>query len=344
MQRITGWITGLGILELSVIVLILINSLAFFLYTADKRKAVNNKRRINENTLIFFTLAFGGIGAFFGMRVAGHKTKSKKFRLAAAIGIVVALIPVIHIAHGYTLDKIIRYAEIEYKSENWPAELDGYRIAFMTDFHIITDSEMRGVAEELNGRDIDLLLLGGDFYMYTAHYRGTLREIAQVRTKDGIYGVEGNHDDHVRLFAVMEENGITPLYNSGVQIYKNLYLAGVCDMWNDAPNIEEAVSTARGDGFVLLLSHNPDMAMEQTADKVDLMFSGHTHGGHITFFGYPAYLLLGSITSFGTRFGYGFAYSPDGPPVYTSSGVGSYRNIPRVFARPEVVIFTMYHC
>ena len=81
--------------------------------------------------------------------------------------------------------------------------------------------------------------------------------------------------------------------------------------------------------------------MVQPTAGIDLILSGHTHGGQITFFGIPLYLLCVNITSYGMRFGHGFTDSPDGVPVYTSSGVGDYSTIPRVFARPEVVIFTM---
>jgi len=90
--------------------------------------------------------------------------------------------------------------EIEFRSENWPPELDGYRIAFMSDMHAITEENMRKVATELNGRDLDLLLLGGDFLMENNHYQGTVREIAQISTTDGIFGVEGNHDDYKKVF------------------------------------------------------------------------------------------------------------------------------------------------
>ena len=64
--------------------------------------------------------------------------------------------------------------------------------------------------------------------------------------------------------------------------------------------------------------------------------------GQITIFGYPIYLLVDHITSYGTHFAYGFATSADDVPVFTSSGVGAYYHWPRIFARPEVVIFTMY--
>ena len=335
MRFIFSLIIESGILELFSIFIILVNILTFFLY-------VTSKRRMSANILIFFTLVCGGIGTLLGMLFVKHKTRNKKFGLVVAVGMVAAFISVMHVVHGFTLDRTIRYVEIEFRSENWPAELDGYRIAFMADMHVITDDAMRQVAIELNERNIDLLLLGGDFSMRYGHYLGTVREIARVNTTDGIFGVEGNHDDYRRLFRAKEQHGITPLDNSGMHMQRGFFLAGVRDMWNRDPNISEAIAGAYTDDFVLLVSHNPDISMAQPTYEVDLILSGHTHGGQITFFGFPIYLLRRSITNYGIRFSYGFAYSADGVPVFTSSGIGVYFAIPRIFARPEVVIFTMY--
>ena len=221
-------------------------------------------------------------------------------------------------------------------------ELDGYRIAFMTDFHVIADESIGRVVTELNERNINLVLLGGDFSMGNAHYQGTIRELAQIATTDGIFGVEGNHDDFRRLFDAKERYGIIPLSNSGARIQEGFYLAGIHDMWNRNPNIHEAIEGTYANDFVLLISHNPDISIRQSTAGVDLILSGHTHGGQITFFGFPMYLLRGSITHYGTRFGHGFASSVDEVPVFVSRGIGVYYDIPRVFASPEVVIFSMF--
>ena len=341
LRAVTGLIISFGILELCIMLFVLMNLITFSLYVIDKRKAVKSKRRISENTLIFFTLAFGGIGAVSGMRLARHKTQKTKFKVAAALGLIIALIPALHIAHGLTLDKIIHYTEIEFSSENWQSDLDGYRIAFITDMHTISHGNMEKVVAELNKRNVDLLLLGGDFSFHGDHYRGTMKEIARATTTDGIYGVEGNHDDYKLLFAEMERYGIVPLDNNGVEIRNGFYLAGVHDLWNRNPDIETASASADAGDFVLLISHNPDVSMVQSTAGVDLILSGHTHGGQITFFGIPLYLFRGSITNYGMRFANGFAESKDGIPVFTSSGIGDYYTVPRIFSRPEVVIFTM---
>ena len=258
---------------------------------------------------------------------------------------IIALIPLIHIIHGLTLSKITRYVEIEFRSENWQPESDGYRIAFMSDMHAITDENIQKTIKELNDRDLDLLLLGGDFSMTNNHYQGTVREIAKINTTDGIFGVEGNHDNYQKIFEALKQYGITPLDNSGTHIRNGFYLAGVQDMYNRNPNIKEAVANADTDDFILLVSHSPDLSMLQSTNGIDLILSGHTHAGQIAFFGYPFYLLYGGglpITNYGTRFAYGFARSADDVPVFITSGIGTFSYMPRIFTRPEVVIFTMY--
>jgi len=320
------------------------NTLTFCLYVADKRKAVKGRWRISEKVLVFFTIAFGGIGALAGMCIVKHKTRKMSFRIVVVIGLAITLIPVIHIVHGITLDRMIRYEEIEFRSGNWPTELDGYRIAIIADTHAIADEEIRKVATELNGMNLDLLIIGGDFSMENAHYQGTVRELAQIAATDGIFGVEGNHDDYIVVFEAFEQYGITPLDNSGVYIGDGFYLAGIRDLWNRSPSIQDAVAGAGANDFTLLVSHNPDVSMMQPTGGIDLILSGHTHGGQVTFFGYPFYLLYDGglpITDYGTRFAHGFANSADGVPVYVTRGIGTFTFMPRVFSRPEVVIFTM---
>jgi len=249
-----------------------------------------------------------------------------------------AIIAAIHIIHALTLDRIIQYKEVPFHSARWPAYLNGYRIAFVTDTHGISGDALQQVVNELNNRNIDLLLLGGDFW---AHYQRSLTILAQTKTTDGIYGVEGNHDCHVRLFAAMERHGITPLSNSGARIQDGFWLAGVQDLWNRHPCIATATEGA-GDDFVLLLSHNPDVAMRQDTGTVDLVLSGHTHAGQVRFLGIwaPLFTFTNIITSYGQRFVSGWATSHDGTPVYVSNGTGTV--FPRVFARPQVIIFTMH--
>ena len=57
------------------------NVLAFFLYGIDKRRAVKDRWRIPEATLLGVALAGGSVGAWAGMQTFRHKTKHWKFKI-----------------------------------------------------------------------------------------------------------------------------------------------------------------------------------------------------------------------------------------------------------------------
>lgn len=346
MRTILNFIHNFGLINLFLIFFILLNLLTLTIYAIDKRQAMKNKQRIPEKVLLFFTWALGGIGALLGILFFKYKVVKWRFRVSLVAGLVIAVVPLVHVVHGLTLDRIIQFVEIDFYSKRWPEELAGYRIAFMSDMHAITDDEMAAVVKELNRRDIDLLLLGGDFHSDVFwggnHYRGTVRELSYQVATDGIFGVEGNHDLYYRLFDAKEYYGIGILDNSGLQIREGFFLAGVQDEWRRNPDIELATADTSSDDFILLVTHNPDVSMNQSTAHLDLIVAGHSHGGQITFFGWPFYLYRQSVTSYGTRFAHGFSYSADGVPVFTSRGVGPYYGWPRIFARPEVIIFTLH--
>ena len=256
-----------------------------------------------------------------------------------AVSACMALILLVHLIFMFTVDKSIAYTEISFASDKIGGELDGYVVAFVTDTHAAPLEQIVQIAENMSARGIDLLVLGGDFLPGEEGWTA-LEVLSKTRTVDGIYGVDGNNDVWKSLKAGMETYGIHPLDNSGVTIRPGFYLAGVGDLWNREPNVEAAVSQAQPEDFVLLLSHNPDVSMQQDLSSVDLMLSGHTHGGQVTLFGLWSPLLF-IVTDYGSRFDGGWAEGADGTDVYVSRGVGSQGRVPRVFAQPEVVYLTL---
>lgn len=257
--------------------------------------------------------------------------------------VLVIIIVLVHIISAVTLDQSIEYKKIAFSSAKIPMEMNGYRIAFITDTHAMTVQDLEEVTRELNIWQPDLLLLGGDFPSSAGAPERSMKVLSQIVTADGIYGVAGNHDNYLTLFAAMEQYSMRPLSNSGARIREHFYLAGVEDLWKRNPNIAAAIENARADDFVLLVTHNPDTTMIQDTTSVDLVLSGHTHGGQITFFGIwaPALTVRRTITGYGQRFMSGWARSRDGTPVYVSNGTGYLPDVPRVFARPQVILMTL---
>lgn len=85
----------------------------------------------------------------------------KKKRVLIAVAVTVFTIVGIHIVSMLTVDRQIHYTEREYVSDQMDASLDGYVIALVTDTHATPAEELEKVAEHINERGVNLLLLGG---------------------------------------------------------------------------------------------------------------------------------------------------------------------------------------
>lgn len=79
----------------------LVNAVIFCLFFIDKRKAIKNKWRISEKTLLFVGLLGGGIGGLASMKLTHHKTRKAYFYIVYVCGIV------IHIFVLYEIFKLI---------------------------------------------------------------------------------------------------------------------------------------------------------------------------------------------------------------------------------------------
>lgn len=80
-----------------VLLLMVINVVAFFMYGVDKKRAVKHQWRISEATLLGIAFCGGSVGALLGMKIFHHKTKHWKFK------ILVPLFLLLHIGIYVTL-------------------------------------------------------------------------------------------------------------------------------------------------------------------------------------------------------------------------------------------------
>jgi uncharacterized membrane protein YsdA (DUF1294 family) len=78
-------------MEIFIIYLILVNSVAFFLSFFDKRAAIHHKRRVPERTLFISAGIGGSIGLYLSMMLFRHKTKHLSFTLGVPAIICVQL-------------------------------------------------------------------------------------------------------------------------------------------------------------------------------------------------------------------------------------------------------------
>ncbi|HEY2806987.1 MAG TPA: metallophosphoesterase [Gemmatimonadales bacterium] len=207
---------------------------------------------------------------------------------------------------------------------------DGYRIAFLTDLHVSPLVPVwwleRAIQAALDLKT-DLISLGGDFLDDDASYIPMLAGIVRpLHAPDGVVGVLGNHDHYVGAHGVrtqLVQGGVRELYNESVTIVRGaerLVIGGIGDLQSDAIDFHGVFAGVLPETPRLVLSHDPDVfAYWPSEVRLDLMLSGHTHGGQafLPIIG-PPYV----PSQFGFRYLAGRFHDQD-RQLYVSRGVGS---------------------
>lgn len=236
-----------------------------------------------------------------------------------------------------------------------PGLFEGFRIVQFSDIHLdefMEDFFLREVIEQVNSLEPDLLLVTGDFvsrgpmpisvpFAAAARCAEMLRKL-NCRER---YGVLGNHDAMVGSSFIcqhMEANGLPLLVNEHVLIERSgqhLVVAGLDDVSLGTPDLNRALLSAP-DAPVVLMCHEPDyadsIARQPRGGQVDLIFSGHTHGGQVRIPGLPPLELPpnGKIYVEG-RFQVGHSQ------LYVNRGVGTVGLPFRLNCPPEITVATL---
>lgn len=82
-----------------IIALIIWNIIVFLLYGLDKKRAIKDRQRISEKTLLLSAFIMGGVGAFLGMKHFRHKTKHTNFKILIPFSIILNIL----ILYGYSV-------------------------------------------------------------------------------------------------------------------------------------------------------------------------------------------------------------------------------------------------
>lgn len=231
-----------------------------------------------------------------------------------------------------------------------PPALDGLRIVHISDTHygpFMPLSFIARVVGQANALDPDIVLLTGDYVHRTpkAIPEG-VGILAGLQARHGVLAVLGNHDHWEGAEAVrarFAEIGLPLIENTRRFLTPDglraepapgaLCIGGVGDYWEDAVLPERALESIPVTMPRLLLSHNPDVAEYLPKGlRVDLMLSGHTHGGQVRvpMMGTPIV-----PSEFGSKYAGGLCEGPQ-CPVLVSRGVGM-AIIPVRFAIPPEI-------
>jgi predicted MPP superfamily phosphohydrolase len=240
----------------------------------------------------------------------------------------------------------IRLKSIHLGLNNLPSAFKSYRILFISDLHL---DGLPGLCERLIDliKDLraDICLLGGDYRMemygsFTEAQRRLDRLVRHIQTKDGLFGILGNHDC-LEIAPVLEDSGICMLVNESVTIDRQdqrLNIVGIDDPhYYKCHDMEKAFSEIPPNGFTILLAHSPEVVADIDDRSVDLCLCGHTHGGQICF---PWIGPLFTHCRTPRKYVSGL-WRHNSTVGYTSAGAGSSGVPVRFNCPPEVVLLTL---
>jgi predicted MPP superfamily phosphohydrolase len=231
--------------------------------------------------------------------------------------------------------------ELDIPVTGWPPALDGLRIGLITDVHhsaaVPADDVARAVDLVREARP-DLIVLGGDYVTFSD--RRFVAPVADLLSPlstapEGSFAVLGNHDDDREMPAALRARGFTVLQDQRTTLTvrgETLDLAGI-RFWTRRPaDIARLLNGTSG--TTLLLAHDPRRLPEAAALDVQLVLSGHTHGGQVLVPG------VGAIA--GRKFPVlaGVA-TRENATIFVSRGVGTIYVPVRINCPPEVAVLTI---
>jgi uncharacterized protein len=173
-----------------------------------------------------------------------------------------------------------------------PHRLDRLRVVQLSDIHhspFTGREQVERAVKVANQLTPDIIALTGDYVSHEREYAAPCAEIlGQLRARYGVYAVLGNHDhwtDASLITDLFRAEGITVLINEGFRFKQHgasFWLAGVDDTMVGLEDLPKALAGSRSDEMKLLLAHNPIILRRAARAGVDLVLSGHTHGGQVT--------------------------------------------------------------
>jgi predicted MPP superfamily phosphohydrolase len=237
----------------------------------------------------------------------------------------------------------------------WPAQLDGFTIALLSDFHydpLFSVHPLQAAIPMVKGLRPDLIVLTGDFVSIPT--LGSDREKAaaaadpcaqllrQMAAPFGLWAVLGNHDDRtdpVYVTHVLRSAGIAVLANQSVPIEtkgSRFWLAGVNDVLSRTADLNATLHKVPADEATVLLAHEPDYADHVARHPVDLQLSGHSHGGQVRFPLLPPLYLPPLARKYIAGL-----YRIGPLTLYTNRGLGTVGLAVRFNCPPEITLVTL---
>ena len=246
---------------------------------------------------IYFALIWGVVDLVFALV---RKVRGQPFKRYYAGWIAVAL-SLFCLSVGWYLNHHVWRTDYSLITSK---RIQPLKIVMFADSHLGTTFDADGLARHVSSMQAanpDIVIIAGDF-VDDGTTRKDMEKAAKIlgsmRTKYGVFFVHGNHDKgyygaHRRGFsgsdleAELEKNGVHVLKDEVVPIADSFYLIGRQDASVERERrgrrktMAELTEGLDKSKYIIVADHQPVDYENQAAAKVDLVLSGHTHGGQL---------------------------------------------------------------
>lgn len=241
-----------------------------------------------------------------------------------------------------------RVKNLQINIKNLPPAWQGKTIVQLSDVHlgrVYGVGFLHRVVEQVNAQNPDLVLITGDLFDgMDGGLEVFIAPLNDLRARDGVFFVTGNHETYVGLdaaLAILRQTKIRILNNELVNI-NGLQLVGLpyalasdtSGITGRSGNTARTIDSLPGfdrDKPSLLMYHAPANIEQAAAAGISFQLSGHAHRGQIWPFNFFTWLIYGA-------YAYGFN-SFDDLTVYTTNGVGTWGPPMRTGNIPEIPVF-----
>ncbi len=220
-------------------------------------------------------------------------------RFVQAATIFAGAIPFAGAAYGFAFERFqYQVHEVDLPLAGLPQALNGLRIAQLSDIHIgsyMSAAEVRRAVDMTNELRADLTVVTGDFLTRAGDpLESCIAELSRLQAPLGVWGCNGNHeiyaDVEARAAKLFARHGMFLLRQENAELVwhnQPFNLIGVDYQRERDPNGYPLVALraieplVRRDVPNILLSHNPNSFRRAAELGIDLMLTGHTHGGQV---------------------------------------------------------------
>lgn len=245
---------------------------------------------------------------------------------------------------------------VEFEASGLPESFNYYRIVQLSDIHDAEFGENNlDLVNKVKVLSPDAIFITGDFIDRNRYnLEQSLEVVKQLHEVAPFYYVTGNHEistnDEEHIKTELTQLGVHVLSNESMTIDKGkgeqIAIGGIEDPLasnlNEKKYIEQVIDKTfkdvPEDMFKILLSHRPEQFDVYVDRQVNLVFSGHAHGGQIRLPGFGGLVAPGQ--GWFPKYTSG-VHQEDKTSMIVSRGLGNSIVPIRVFNRPEVIVVTL---